>query len=81
MTSKLFTLTLNDFEKGLIVAVLAPCAGYIGQCLQAFSTGGTFSPDWGSLLKIAITAGFAYITKNFLTSSQGVFLGSEPSQP
>jgi hypothetical protein len=36
MTSKLFTLQLNDVEKALIVAVLTPVAGYLGRGHKGF---------------------------------------------
>lgn len=68
---------MNDFEKALAVAILSPCAAYIGQLLLSFSQGGTFIPDWNMLLKFALAGGVGYLTKNLGTNSQGLFLKPE----
>lgn len=75
--NKLFSLSLNDVEKAIIVAVLTPVAGYIGQCLQAFATGGTFSPDWTMVWHLALSGAVGYLIKNYLTNSQGQFMSGE----
>lgn len=78
--SKLFSLQLNDVEKAMIMAVLTPVAGYIGQCLQAGATGGSFAISWSMVWHFALTGFVGYLTKNFLTNSQGKFLSAEPPQ-
>ena len=79
--SKLFSLQAQDFVKGLIIAIFAPVVIYLGQVLQAATTGGTFLVDWGMLVKLGLSAGIAYIVKNYITNSQGQVLSSEPKTP
>lgn len=76
ITSEFLKLSKSDVVKAVIVAVLAPVAGYVGQCLQAFSVGGSFAIDPTQVWHFALTGFSAYLVKNLLTDSQGKFLGS-----
>ena len=76
MKSTLFHLNINDFEKGLIVAVLVAILGAIQQAL--IGHGFDFSQyDWGGILNLALIAATGYLSKNLMTNSYGQFLGSE----
>lgn len=77
--SKLLTLNLTDVEKAIIVAIFTPVAAYLGQCLQAFASGGSFAIDPTLVWHLALAGFVGYLTKNVLTNSQGEFLGSEPA--
>jgi hypothetical protein len=81
MTSTLFSLNTRDFVKGLLVAIFTPVVLYVGQILQAASTGGTFSPDWHVMVSVGVSAGIGYLTKNVITNSQGAILTAEPVTP
>ena len=74
MNSVLFKLDSNDFVKGLIVAVLGAVFATLAQWfnMPGFDLA-TF--DWGELGKIAFMAGFAYLSKNFLSDDRGRVLG------
>jgi len=67
-TSNLFSLNTQDFLKGLAVAVISPVFTIIGQSLQA----GTLTFDWKAIGITALSAGFAYLTKNFFTGASVV---------
>jgi len=75
-TSKLFSLNFNDLFKGLVTAVLAAVLAWF---LQMINTPGFdwVSINWGEIARIAITAGGAYLMKNFISDSKGNVLGSE----
>lgn len=70
----LFSLGIADFAKGLIMAVIGAVIGLITATIEA----GSLNFDWGAIGKGALLAALAYLTKNFLTSSTGEFLGKEP---
>ena len=72
MQSRLFTLVKSDYVKAAVIAVLAPVVTYIYQYLS--TSDGTF--DVRELGKIAVSAFVAYLLKNFLTTSEGKFLGA-----
>jgi hypothetical protein len=76
--SKLFHLNVADWVKASVIAILTPVAGYVGQLLTAFSQGGSFAPDWTTVWHLALAGAVAYLTKQFLTNSQGVPLTGEP---
>ena len=72
MNSLFLRLNLNDFGKGLILAVLTAALGFIYALIK--DKGFDISPaDWSALLKIVITAFLGYLAKNFLTNSNGEF--------
>lgn len=60
-SSKQFTLNLNDFWKGLIMAVLVPVVTIITQSLEA----GTLTFNWKAIGIAAIAGFMGYLTKNF----------------
>jgi hypothetical protein len=72
--SKLYSLTLPDWFKGCIVAILSPVLPIIIQTIQA----GSLTFDWNAIGLTAIGALFAYLTKNFLTNSSGQLATAEP---
>jgi len=72
-TSTQFTLKLNDLWKGLLVAVLTPVITVIIESLNQ----GSLTFNWKSIAITALTAGLAYILKNFLTPSQIVIKDAE----
>jgi hypothetical protein len=75
MKSSLFTLNKADFVKGLVIAVLT------GIITAAYSTiqSGSVQFDWKAITIAALSAAFAYITKNLLTNSNDEFLKKDPS--
>lgn len=76
MNSKIFSLHISDFAKGLIVAIIT---ALISGCMTSLNKGTL--PDLADLKAIAITAlaaGLAYLSKNLLSNSEGKFLKSEP---
>jgi len=73
MNSKLFSLSSEDFLKGLIVAIIGSVLTIIQTSLQA----GDLKFDWKAILTTALLAGISYLTKNFFTNSAGQ-IGGEP---
>lgn len=73
--SNIFTLTKFDWIKGLVVAIFAAVLSSLAAAINV--PGFDFATfDWGHLLQIAITAGIAYLSKNFLTTSSGDLVGT-----
>lgn len=64
--SQLWSLTKNDYLKGLVVAVIAAVLTVILQTLQ-----NGLAIDWNQVLTIALTAGIGYILKNLATDENG----------
>jgi hypothetical protein len=71
------SLGMQDWIKALIMAVLAPCATYVGQVMTTFGQSGQFSVDWTELAHIAVIAAVAYLVKQYATNSQGVPFAGE----
>jgi hypothetical protein len=71
-TSKKFSLQLNDFWKGLIVATITAPITIIMNSLQA----GTLTFDWKNIGIVAATGLLGYLVKNFLTPAQTVVTGT-----
>lgn len=70
MNSNMFRLNSHDFVKGIVVAVLAAVVTFLGNALNA--PGFDFAAfDWSTLLTVAMTAALAYLSKNFLTDTDG----------
>lgn len=67
--SKFFNLNLNDFEKGLIMAVFAAVATVLQNEWAVHAI------NWSDVLHVAVTAAVAYLMKNLLTTSDGKFAG------
>jgi hypothetical protein len=64
-TSKQFSLKLNDFWKGLIMAIGTPVIAIMLLALQA----GSFNFDWKTIGTVAASALLTYLSKNFFTPS------------
>ena len=76
MKSKLFSVNLEDFGKGLLLAVLTALIFGLNELFQS----GPFLFDWATFQPIvmaAVAAGLSYILKQFMTNSQGVLLKKE----
>ncbi len=67
----MFALKLNDFTKGLAVAVLSAVLTTLYQMLQ----NGFGAIDYNQILLIAILSAISYLTKNFFSDSEGRILG------
>jgi len=72
--SKLFTVGVRDFLHGLFIAVAGGVFTVIEQSLQANSL--TF--DYKAIGTVAGISALSYISKKFLSNSQGEILSSEP---
>lgn len=74
--SKLYTLSLNDFQKGLILAVATAFFGVMQQFFIAHGTDfGAY--DWGSIVNVVILAFMGYLSKNYFTNSEGKILAND----
>lgn len=62
-TSNFLSLNLQDFGKGLIVAVGSAVLAAVYNVLQA----GSLNFDWKAIGIVAVSAGVSYLAKNFLT--------------
>jgi len=80
--SSLFGLAKNDFVKGLIVAVISAVITALTAIIQ---NGGGLptANDLHYILTVALTAGLAYLGKNFVTNNQGQVLKADvpPKSP
>lgn len=61
--SKLFTLNIYDFLKGLIVAVLTPIIVFA----QGYFAEGTLDIELSALFAVGLSGFLAYLIKNFFT--------------
>lgn len=66
ITSTQFTINKRDLIKGLIVAVITPVFTIIIDSLNQNS----LSFNWKAIGITALSAGFAYVIKNFLTPAK-----------
>jgi hypothetical protein len=73
-SSKQFTLNINDFWKGLIMAVLVPVITIITQSLEA----GTLTFNWKAIGIAAIAGFMGYLTKNFFDKPKIVVTDVKP---
>jgi hypothetical protein len=76
VTSKQFSLKLNDFWKGLIMAVGTPIAAIMLLALQA----GSFDFDWKTIGTVGAAALLTYLVKNLLTPSAIVIKDATEAQ-
>lgn len=76
VTSKQFTISLPDVWRGLLVAVITPVITIIISSLNA----GSLTFDFKAIAITALTAGLAYVIKNFLTPSQIVIKNPEAAE-
>ena len=73
-TSKQFSVNWSDLLKGLIVAVVTPILATVQQSLSA----GQLTFNWNLIAVSGISAGVAYLTKNFFTPKQTVITNQTP---
>lgn len=71
MKSKFFSLSLRDFIKGMIVAILTAAYTYV----QSVIITGFF--DWKILLFSTVAGFLGYLTKNLFTNSKDQILKNE----
>jgi hypothetical protein len=72
--SKLFSVGLQDFLHGLLIAVIGAVLTVVTNTLQA----GALTFDYKAISTTATIAAVSYISKKFLTNSAGQILTSEP---
>lgn len=73
--SKMFALDWRDVAKGLAISVISAVLAWILQVVNA--PGFDFATvQWDEVLRIAFSAGVAYVLKNFLSDPQGKVLGT-----
>ena len=65
-TSNLFNLNLLDLAKGFVIAVIGGALTAIQNVIGA----GSFNLKWQQIGAVALTAGIAYLLKNFFTPAQ-----------
>jgi len=68
MTSAFLKLNLNDFGKGLLVAV---CTGAIVVVQKFVLDCGIACIDWTLVLNAGVAGGLAYLVKNLFTDTNG----------
>lgn len=71
-TSKQFTLNLNDWWKGLLVAIITPVITIVMTSLQA----GSLVFNWVAIGTTALAALLAYVTKNLFTPGKIMVSGA-----
>ena len=64
-SSKLFSLNIYDFLKGIIVAVLTPIIVFA----QGYFANGTLDIEWQALMAVGLSGLLAYLIKNFFSDS------------
>lgn len=64
-TSQKYTLDKKDFLRGLLISVLSPVFTIAIQSLND----GSLTFDWKAMTATGLSAGLAYLLKNFLTPS------------
>lgn len=76
VSSKQFTLSLNDFWKGLIMAV----GGAVVRIIYDVINSGTWVFDWKAIGVAALGAALAYLAKNFFDKPKVVLLNPTDAQ-
>lgn len=66
-TNKQYTLNYRDLLRGVLIAVLT---AVLTSVYEAIQQGGLKSIEWNETLGIAVTAGLAYLIKNFFTPTE-----------
>lgn len=67
--SKLFSLNVSDFLKGLIMTMIGSVIGIFYSTVQS----GSLTFDWAVIKTTALSAALSYLLKNFFTNSNGQF--------
>jgi|GEM_PF-1317160 hypothetical protein len=73
VTSQQFLLNARDFAKGILVAVLSAVIPIVMESLNA----GSLTFNWKLIVTTALSAGIAYLAKNFFTPTQVIISGPE----
>lgn len=75
MKSILFSINGRDLFKGLVIVLLGAVFGAFQQMLTEH--GLEFSAyNWDQIIQVAFTAGFAYLSKNFISDENDKVLGA-----
>lgn len=74
VTSKQYSLKLNDFLKGLLMAVGTPVIAVLISSLNS----GSLKFDWKAIGIVALSAALMYLSKNFFTPSAVVVKDVSP---
>ncbi len=74
MNSSLFSLQVEDFVKGAVLAVVVAVLGAVQQTLTGHGLDFA-SYDWKFISDVAITAFVGYLGKNFASDNTGAVLG------
>jgi hypothetical protein len=77
--SNLYSFSKSDAVKGFIVAVLGAVVGTVYPIIQNWIVSDNWNIpfDWHTVVKTAVGAASAYMMKQFLTNSNGDFLGEK----
>ncbi len=74
MFTKLWTVKMSDFERGLVVAILTTPFTIIYDSLAA----GGLTFDWKKIVAAGLAGGIGYMLKNLLTGQGGKLLTDNP---
>ena len=66
VSSNQFAINIKDIAKGFIIAVLGAVLTVVQTSLDA----GSIDIDWSKTLVVGVTAGVAYLIKNFFEPAQ-----------
>lgn len=72
--SAFLRLNSNDWIKGLEMVVLVSILGAVQEAYTTYGLAVT-QYDWGTIEKVAITAGLGYVIKNLMTAENGKLFG------
>lgn len=73
MKSGFASLNVQDFFKGLIIAVITALVTFLYNTMDS----GELVFNWKQIITTSLTAALAYIIKNYLSNSDGGFLKKE----
>jgi hypothetical protein len=76
--TKLWTVKLGDWGRGLVIAIITSPLTIIYQSLT--STPITLVFDWKAIVGTAMAGGIAYVLKNLATGSGGQILTNAPKK-
>ena len=75
MFSAYLKLNVFDVLKGFVVSIITAVLVLINSTI----TSGSFEFNWTTIWQTSLTAGVAYLVKNFFTNSNGTLGASNPS--
>ncbi len=76
VTSKQYTVNVSDLLKGLIVAIVAPVIASIQDMLST----GKAAFNWRLIGITALSAGVAYLAKNFFSPATTIISKQSPAE-